>query len=287
MLVEEAKKCSFVLVGNIPSEMKSADLRAFFSHLVEKQGFVCFHYRHRPEHAQGKEVAEESVQGHQRDISSTSSVVTIDTQEEERDADENKSTDAAAVSVSSRCCVVALATQHERDFLRRYRGRHWTKLNGELLRRKVKLSRVIVAFDQAEKLSDNASNQSQTTFTPRPAHNSIPWSDIYTIPELNPPSVMPYGNVGTATSVFIDLIRECKLPGRVIKKLCLEFPKSRSKRRYGAVRLDYGCDEVVGGESEEQEEGEERETEMTGDGGVREEEEKSGDEDLIPSVSLL
>jgi hypothetical protein len=51
---------------------------------------------------------------------------------------------------------------------------------------------------------------------------------------------MPQGNVGTPLSTFMMLIRTCKLPGHVIRKLQLEFPKSRSSKRYGAVRFNYG-----------------------------------------------
>lgn len=59
---------------------------------------------------------------------------------------------------------------------------------------------------------------------------------------------MPQGNVGTPLSTFMMLIRTCKLPGHVIKKLQLEFPKSRSSKRYGAVRFDYGGDVASFGE---------------------------------------
>ena len=53
----------------------------------------------------------------------------------------------------------------------------------------------------------------------------------------------------------MQLIRSCKLPSQVIRKLQLEFPKSRTKKRYGAVALDYGTqvepgDEVSEGEDE-------------------------------------
>ena len=37
------------IVGNIPTEFHSADLRAYFSQFTEKKGFKCFHYRHRPQ----------------------------------------------------------------------------------------------------------------------------------------------------------------------------------------------------------------------------------------------
>ena len=97
---------------------------------------------------------------------------------------------------------------------------------------------------------------------------------------------MPNGNVGTPTAAFLDLIRQCKLPGRLIGKLGLEFPKLRSKRRYGAVGLDYGCGELViggggGGEGEAEDEEEEEEEEE-----VRMEEKSTQqeEEESIPSV---
>ena len=65
--------------------------------------------------------------------------------------------------------------------------------------------------------------------------NELTISDLRALPEFNPPHVMPQGNVGTCLAVFMGLIRACRLPSFVIRKLRLEFPKSRSKRRYGAV----------------------------------------------------
>ena len=100
---------------------------------------------------------------------------------------------------------------------------------------------------------------------------------------------MPNGNVGTPTSVFMDLIHQCKLPGRIIKKLNLEFPRTRSKRRYGAVGLDYGGEVMEGGcegeEGEEEEEEEERETKEVGEGeGGDESSCEAEEDDVIPSV---
>jgi len=37
------------IIGNIPLEFHSADLRSYFSQFTEKGGFQCFHYRHRPQ----------------------------------------------------------------------------------------------------------------------------------------------------------------------------------------------------------------------------------------------
>lgn len=108
---------------------------------------------------------------------------------------------------------------------------------------------------------------------------AIPWEELRRMPELNPPSVMPNGNVGTPLATYMDLIRTCKLPPRVIKKLRLEFPKGRSRKRYGAVGLDYGTG-VLGGTPAEEE-------------SVREDaphtrlESPEAEEERIPSVGQL
>ena len=67
----------------------------------------------------------------------------------------------------------------------------------------------------------------------------MPRSVLRGLPELNPPDIMPNGNVGTPTSVYGQLIKECRLPPWLIKYLGLVFPKSRSNKRYGNVELDY------------------------------------------------
>ena len=76
--------------------------------------------------------------------------------------------------------------------------------------------------------------------------------DLLKLPELRPPSVMPQGNVGTPTMHFMKLIQECRLPPSIIKKLQLEFPKSRSKGKYGSVPFDYQT-EVIESEQAEDE----------------------------------
>ena len=74
--------------------------------------------------------------------------------------------------------------------------------------------------------------------------------DLKKLPELSPPvNVMPHGNVGTPTKIFLELIRDCKLPPALIGKLGLTFPKSRAKRKYGDVPFDYGGD-ILQGEEE-------------------------------------
>lgn len=198
MLVEEAKKCRFVLVGNIPVDLRSADLRAFFSHLVERGAFACFHFRHRPEHlpvdgggcseaettanttaeaseslrtlagddtlpqksSVGREVSvlSETAGGHE-----TRSSEVKDGRGERGEGSEDTWRETAAassaprpVASASRCCVAAVRSEHEPELLRRYSGRHWARPSGALLKRKVKLNRLQVSFD------DTKQNESAT-----------------------------------------------------------------------------------------------------------------------------
>lgn len=62
--------------------------------------------------------------------------------------------------------------------------------------------------------------------------------------EFSPPSWMSQGNVGTNSSSFFALIRECKLSPAVIKSLQLSFPRSKNIRKYGAVSFNY-CSEFT------------------------------------------
>ncbi|NWX22872.1 GPTC3 protein, partial [Aegotheles bennettii] len=80
------------------------------------------------------------------------------------------------------------------------------------------------------------------------AGESVSESDLKRLPELNPPSCMPHGNVGTPLKVFLELIRACRLPPPIIKKLQLDFPKTGSSRRYGNVPFQYQDTETLTGE---------------------------------------
>lgn len=57
--------------------------------------------------------------------------------------------------------------------------------------------------------------------------------------------LMPNGNVGTPLQVFLELIRSCRLPPRIITQLQLQFPKTGSSRRYGNVPFLYEDSETV------------------------------------------
>ena len=70
-------------------------------------------------------------------------------------------------------------------------------------------------------------------------------TDLHKLPELHPPDIMPNGNVGTPTMHFMDLIKQCRLPPSVIKKLGLTFPKTKTNKKYGNVSYDYGGDVIT------------------------------------------
>ena len=156
MLEEEAKKCSFVLVGNIPAELRSADLRAFFSHITEKRGFVCFHFRHRPEQLRQTKglstegAVEKTAEGHEEEAEQAKNV---NSEPSEGDSVEESAYSVPAAA-GTRCCVAAVSRRFEAEFLRRYSGRHWAKSGGELLRRKVKLSKLSVHYQEEKTTSD-------------------------------------------------------------------------------------------------------------------------------------
>ncbi|CAH8830529.1 unnamed protein product [Trichobilharzia szidati] len=67
--------------------------------------------------------------------------------------------------------------------------------------------------------------------------------------EFKPLSWMPWGNVGTPTLHFFNLIKECKLESSLISKLGLNFSVCARNRKYGAVPFDYGNSVVSNVES--------------------------------------
>ena len=98
----ETKFC-YAIINNIPLEYHSKDLRNYFSLFIETKGFVCFHYRHRPE-----SVA--SVEG---------TVV---------------SGSAQTSGKRSCCCVVKVSDNRFAELLKMYNKKHWVDSGGEIIR---------------------------------------------------------------------------------------------------------------------------------------------------------
>ena len=130
------RRCVFFLVGNIPAKFRSADLRAMFSHFVEKEYFVCFHYRHRPEQVQASEA---------HATSSSSSNTVTDIEELTRDTSPAR---AGGGVTKTRCCVAALERNGRgaRTFVEMYANKNWSTADGGFLRQKVRITQMKVNF---------------------------------------------------------------------------------------------------------------------------------------------
>ncbi len=120
----DLKDSTFFLVGNIPESFRSSDLRAYFSHFIEKEFFSCFHYKHRPE-----ELRQENSERPQADkasltTSERSTVVKV---------------------VTTKCCVLALKSINtDASFMKMYQEANWSRSSGKLLPAKVRLNKLYV-----------------------------------------------------------------------------------------------------------------------------------------------
>uniref|UniRef100_A0A6J0UTK5 G patch domain-containing protein 3 isoform X1 n=1 Tax=Pogona vitticeps TaxID=103695 RepID=A0A6J0UTK5_9SAUR len=193
----------YCLVSCIPARLRSPDLRSYFSQFIEAGGFLCFHFRHRPEGGERPEVPPRPG--------------------------------------PTCCCLVVVRSGWSRRLLRMYSGKRWIDRQGETVPGRCLIRRVRVSPDRDAgtfpyKTKKEHCRTSKETFTQE---------DLKLLPELNPPAFMPYGNVGTPMRVFLDLIKACRMPSRVIRKLQLQFSKTGSSRRYGNVPYTYEETETV------------------------------------------
>uniref|UniRef100_L7M093 Putative tick transposon n=1 Tax=Rhipicephalus pulchellus TaxID=72859 RepID=L7M093_RHIPC len=212
---DREKNVSYVIVNNIPKLYRSADLRNFFSEFIETSGFDCFHFRHRPEVQQKKSA-------------STS-------QSDRLRKDDN----SATTRKTTTCCVVRVLTDRIDELLRMYDKKHWIGRDGQTLPTRCFIRKVRVRNDESQAPSHYLTRGEQKAL--RAEEGAVlSEADLKTLIELRPPPAMPNGNVGTPTKVFLGLIQACKFPPYLIKKLGLVFPRSRSRRLYGSVPLDYG-----------------------------------------------
>lgn len=109
-------------LGNVPGGFHSYDLRAFFSHLVEKEAFACFHFRHRPEY---KRSLPERTTGEESSGRSNEAAITDGKPEE-------------PLAAGTMCCVLLVKKEFEKELVS-YGGQHWTGMKDELTRHKVRL----------------------------------------------------------------------------------------------------------------------------------------------------
>ncbi|KAI8759269.1 G patch domain-containing protein 3 [Biomphalaria glabrata] len=131
-------------------------------------------------------------------------------------------TDADSHNVIKRCCVVQIQKCKCEELLKLHNS-HWTNASGETLRDLCFIKSILI------KLTDSDDDK----------QDSVAEEVLLAMPELNPPPLMPNGNVGTPTLVFLDLIQQCLLPQSLVSKLRLKFPKTAAKRMYGNVNFEY------------------------------------------------
>ncbi|KAM8787907.1 G patch domain-containing protein 3 [Rhynchonycteris naso] len=233
----EEEAAVYLVVSGIPSELRSAQLRSYFSQFREQSscGFLCFHYRHRPERAPPQATPDSAVTpaGQSLAQSSVTDARTLSTR------------DSAPAQTRTCCCVISVrGAARAQRFLRMYSGRQWLDSQGTWLSSRCFIRRL--------RLPTEASGFGSFPFKTRKELQSwkakseaFTLADLRQLPELNPPVLMPNGNVGTPLQVFLELIRACRLPPRIITQLQLQFPKTGSSRRYGNVPFKYEDSETV------------------------------------------
>ncbi|XP_061452868.1 G patch domain-containing protein 3 [Rhineura floridana] len=100
----------YCLVSCVPTQLRSTDLRSYFSQFVEAGGFLCFHYRHRPERIDGP--------------------------------------GAPSRPGQTCCCLVAVRPGWSRRLVRMYSGKRWIDTQGETLPGRCLIRRVRVSLDK-------------------------------------------------------------------------------------------------------------------------------------------
>ncbi|XP_075051886.1 LOW QUALITY PROTEIN: G patch domain-containing protein 3 [Mixophyes fleayi] len=205
---EMEKPCTPVLfiISGIPRRFRSAQLRYYFSQFTESDGFVCFHYRHRPERR-----------------------------------------GSAAAKCGTFCCPVTVRRERAQSFLHMYHGKPWLDPAGNQVPGRCLIHRVRETPERD--LQDfpyktrREMLEVQCPFTDvEDVEKQVTSAELLRMSELKPPALMPQGNVGTPVSVFLQLIRSCRLPPRLITRLSLQFPGSG--RRYGKVPFVYAGTET-------------------------------------------
>ncbi|KFO37694.1 G patch domain-containing protein 3 [Fukomys damarensis] len=238
----EVEAAVYLVVSGIPSGLRSAQLRSYFSQFREQRGggFLCFHYRHRPE----------LVPPHP---GTDSALTSADSGAESQIFAQTAATDARSVStrefaqVQSHtcCCVISVrGLAQAQKLLRMYSGRRWLDSQGSWLPGRCLIRRLRLPTESSG-LGSFPFKTRKELQSRKSENEAFTLADLRQLPELNPPVLMPNGNVGTPLQIFLDLIRACRLPPRIITQLQLQFPKTGSSRRYGNVPFQYEDSETV------------------------------------------
>ncbi|XP_047489385.1 G patch domain-containing protein 3-like [Penaeus chinensis] len=134
------------------------------------------------------------------------------------------------------CCVIDVKDSETERFVEFYHYKHFVDREGNVHPSKCLIHRLDI----------NKNVQKEDDYMTRKERNSqrLICTTIADLIEFHPPPLMPQGSIGTPTSHFKSLIKSCQLPGSIIKKLGLEFPRSKGKKRFGQVPFDYGTEVI-------------------------------------------
>lgn len=122
----EEEATVYLIVSGIPAGLRSAQLRSYFSQFREQSGygFLCFHYRHRPERAPSQAAPDSALTPVGQVLAQTS--VT--------DAHTLSTPDSAPAQTRTCCCVISVrGAAQAQQLLRMYSGRRWLDSQGTWL----------------------------------------------------------------------------------------------------------------------------------------------------------
>ena len=122
----------FALINNIPPFYHSSDLRNYFSQFLEEDGFVCCHFKHRPE---VKKCRETLIAPKTSDIES---VVSSNIKPETHD-------NSPTVNKRTFCCVVKVKGNTYPYFRALYHKKHWLDHNGDSIPALCSITKVNIA----------------------------------------------------------------------------------------------------------------------------------------------
>uniref|UniRef100_F7BH84 G-patch domain containing 3 n=1 Tax=Monodelphis domestica TaxID=13616 RepID=F7BH84_MONDO len=233
----------YLVVSGIPSGLRSAQLRNYFSQFREQRGsgdsgFLCFHYRHRPERALAPEPAATPIPVPQ----SPSGAAVPSNPPSVAPA---RSPSPTPASPATCCCVISVrGPAQAQRLLRMYSGRQWLDSQGNWLPGRCRIRRLRLPVQEAG-VDPFPFKTRKELHRKKALSEAFTLTDLRQLPELNPPALMPNGNVGTPMHIFLELIRTCRLPPRIITQLQLQFPKTGSSRRYGNVPFEYEDSEII------------------------------------------
>lgn len=135
----ESSSAMYFAVSNIPAAFRSANLRNFFSQFIESNGFLCFHYRHRPEILKESEGTQVNMSDHtSRDIPTTEMPST----DVEEGTEESGS---SPKSIKTCCCVVSVPSNEAARLVKMYAGNQWIDSKGNWLARRCVIRKVKVS----------------------------------------------------------------------------------------------------------------------------------------------